>query len=448
MADAHPTIPAKSKTEKCKLTDRFLLALKGAAPGTRRTIWDAVESGLAVRITDRGAVSFIVTRRVKGSPKPVRITIGRYGDVSLADARARAAALKAEMREGSDPRRRQREEIEAKKRADHEARLEELRATVHRFDAVAERYIAEHSKMRRSAHYTALVIRKDLVPRWGSLPVTKITRRHVTEMLHDIKGDKERRRNPDGISFAASKALAAASGLFGWAIASNLYEDLEHSPTTHVSAKRILGEKTKRDRVLDDDEIRAFVAVATAMKYPWGPLALMLLFSACRLREIAEARWDELDAANSILVVSASRMKGKREHSIPLTPAMQDIIGSLPKFQQSRFLFSSSGGRAPVGAFGRFKERLDAGMAKAMPGGVKPWVLHDLRRSARSLMSRAGVAPDVAEKCLAHLPGGVEGTYDRWSYLPERRAALKALAALVDRIIHPAENVVSLRRAE
>jgi integrase len=446
LAESHTTLPVASETRKCKLTDRFLLALKPAAPGKRRTIWDEVERGLAVRVTDKGVVSFIVTRRVKGSPTPVRITIGRYGDVSLADARVQAAKLKTEMRGGSDPRTRRREEIEAKKRADEEARLANLRATAHRFDAVAERYIAEHSKMR-SAHYTALVIRKDLVPRWDSLPITQITRRHVTEMLHDIKGDKERRRNPEGISYAASKALAAASGLFGWAIASNLYEGFEHSPTTHVSAKRILGEKTKRDRVLDEDEIRAFIAAATAMNYPWGPLAKILLLSACRLREIAEAQWSEVDAVNLMLVVPAARMKGKREHSIPLTPAMQDIIGSLPKFQQGQFLFSSSGGRAPVGAFGRFKERLDARMATAMPDGIKPWVLHDLRRTARSLMSRAGIAPDVAEKCLAHLPGGVQGTYDRWSYLPERRAALEALAALVDRIIKPTANVVPLRRA-
>jgi integrase len=448
MADSYPTILAKSEPEKCRLTDRFLQSLGPAVPGKRRTIWDETERGLAARVTDKGAISFIVTRRVKGSPKPVRITLGRYPEVSLAQARTDASAAKAEMRSGVNPRERERQEREQKKREAEQARLAQLRATEHTFENVAERYITEHSKMR-SAHYTELVIRKDLVPRWGLLPVTEITRRHVTEMLHDIKGDKarRRRRNPDGISYAASKALAATSGLFGWAIASNLYEGLEHSPTTHVSAKRILGEKTKRARILDDVELRAFVAAATAMAYSWGPMALMLLFSACRLREIAEAQWDEVDASNSMLVVPASRMKGKQEHSIPFTVAMQDVVGSLPKFQQGRFLFSSSGGRAPVGAFGRFKERLDAGMAEAMPDGIKPFVLHDLRRTAQSLMARAGVAPDIAEKCLAHAPGGVQGTYDRWSYLPERRAALEALAALVDRIVNPAENVVPLRRA-
>jgi integrase len=112
----------------------------------------------------------------------------------------------------------------------------------------------------------------------------------------------------------------------------------QYASPTRVRSVRIIGEKIKRDRVLDDDEIRAFVAAATAMAYPWGSLALMLLFSACRLREIAEARWGELDAINAMLIVPASRMKGKREHSIPFTRAMQDIIGSLPKFHHGQFL--------------------------------------------------------------------------------------------------------------
>jgi hypothetical protein len=60
-------------------------------------------------------------------------------------------------------------------------------------------------------------------------------------------------------------------------------------------------------------------------------------------------------------------------------------------------------------------------------------------------MGRAGVESSIAEKCLAHLPGGVEGTYDRWSYLPERRAALEKLRALIERIINPTDNVLALR---
>jgi integrase len=78
-------------------------------------------------------------------------------------------------------------------------------------------------------------------------------------------------------------------------------------------------------------------------------------------------------------------------------------------------------------------------------GGIKPWVLHDLRRTARSLMSRAGVRPDIAERVMGHAIAGVEGVYDRHSYRDEKAIAVKDLTALIDRIINaPADNVVLL----
>jgi integrase len=69
--------------------------------------------------------------------------------------------------------------------------------------------------------------------------------------------------------------------------------------------------------------------------------------------------------------------------------------------------------------------------------GTSGWRLHDLRRTARSLMSRAGVAPDIAERCLGHVIPGVRGVYDRWEYLGEKRAAFEALAGLVEGITRP-----------
>jgi integrase len=77
--------------------------------------------------------------------------------------------------------------------------------------------------------------------------------------------------------------------------------------------------------------------------------------------------------------------------------------------------------------------------------GTKDWSLHDLRRTARSLMSRAGVPADHAELALGHILGGVRGVYDRHSYRDEKRAAFEALAAQIDRILQPADNVVPLR---
>ena len=74
------------------------------------------------------------------------------------------------------------------------------------------------------------------------------------------------------------------------------------------------------------------------------------------------------------------------------------------------------------------------------------WGLHDLRRTARSLLSRAGVRPDISERVLGHAINGVEGTYDRHAYTTEKAHALNALASLIDGIVHPQDTAVPMRR--
>ena len=70
-----------------------------------------------------------------------------------------------------------------------------------------------------------------------------------------------------------------------------------------------------------------------------------------------------------------------------------------------------------------------------MACGVKDWRLHDLRRSSRSLLSRAGVNSDIAERCLGHAIPGVRRVYDRHHYLPEMRQAFEALATQIDIVL-------------
>jgi integrase len=105
---------------------------------------------------------------------------------------------------------------------------------------------------------------------------------------------------------------------------------------------------------------------------------------------------------------------------------------------QAAILFTTDGER-PFSGYSKAKAKFDADC------GVTGWTLHDLRRTARSLMSRASVSADVAERCLGHVISGVRGTYDRHAYFDEKKRAFEALAALIDRIVNPpADNVVSL----
>jgi integrase len=101
------------------------------------------------------------------------------------------------------------------------------------------------------------------------------------------------------------------------------------------------------------------------------------------------------------------------------------------------WLFSLNGD--PISTFRRKAE-----LEKA--SGTSGWRLHDLRRTARSLMSRAGVNADIAERCLGHVIPGVRGIYDRHEYAREKAHAFEALASLIERIVHPSDKVVGLRR--
>jgi integrase len=147
--------------------------------------------------------------------------------------------------------------------------------------------------------------------------------------------------------------------------------------------------------------------------------------------EVSEKAW----------TIPGARYKTKIDHVIPLTEAARGAIERLPKIAGATFVFSGDGKRAFSG-YSKAKARFD----KAC--GVTGWTLHDLRRTARSLMSRAGVNADIAERCLGHVISGVRGTYDRHAYFDEKKQALEALAALIGRIVSPpAGNVVSIEAA-
>jgi integrase len=111
-----------------------------------------------------------------------------------------------------------------------------------------------------------------------------------------------------------------------------------------------------------------------------------------------------------------------------LSKAAKTVIASVPVIGDGDLVFSHDGKR-PVGGFSKFKSALDKS------SGVKGWRLHDLRRTARSLMSRAGVNSDIAERCLGHIINGVRGVYDRHAYLEEKRAAFDALAKEIKHIL-------------
>ena len=108
-----------------------------------------------------------------------------------------------------------------------------------------------------------------------------------------------------------------------------------------------------------------------------------------------------------------------------------------------------SDGAKPFSGFSKAKRELDKTIADLREregrAPMPAYVFHDLRRTARSLMSRAKVPTDHAERAIGHVIGGVRETYDRYEYLDEKAAAFEALAAMVSNILNPESNVITLR---
>ena len=147
------------------------------------------------------------------------------------------------------------------------------------------------------------------------------------------------------------------------------------------------------------------------------------------------------EIVNGDWIIPAERYKTGKELVIPLSQAAKEIVDGMraPNGGSADFVFSSNGGRTRIANFSSFKDNLDA-----KTGIVEPWVLHDLRRTSRSLLSRAGVSADIAERCLGHVIGGVRGVYDRYSYHREKAVAFEKLAQLIEGIVNPTDNVIAL----
>jgi integrase len=176
----------------------------------------------------------------------------------------------------------------------------------------------------------------------------------------------------------------------------------------------------------------------------------MLLLTAQRHSEVARMSHGEIDA-EGIWTIPAERYKTKRPNYVPLSRAALALIERQPKFNDCQYVFPTRA-KTPYSRSGKSKAKLDKAVFAVMKAQAKKgakvelipnWALHDLRRTAKTLMVRAGVRPDISERVLGHVIAGVEGTYDRHSYADEKRDALEKLAAMIERILEPVPSNVT-----
>jgi integrase len=334
--------------------------------------------------------------------------------LSLASARELCARVLREAQAGRNP--------ALKKRQQRE---EQAAAEADTFQTIAEEFLRREGPRLRTLSQRKSDLEL-LYPSLGRLPIPEIRRAQFVREFDRIADQRGLVR--------ASRVQTATKALLNWYSARSDYISvLTRTP------QRISIQEHTRSHVPSDAELRAILLAAEQDEGPFGRYLLFTLSTATRRGESAGLRRSELSPDGRTWIIPGSRYKNGKDCLVPLSERAQAIIASMPVLGD--FVFTANG----TCALGNFAERKKA-FDEAC--GVPGWVIHDLRRAARTLLSRAGISADIAERCLGHSLSGVRRTYDRHEYETEKRHAFEALAALVERITRPPADVVVPIRAK
>jgi integrase len=394
---------------------------------TRREISDLGCLGLFLVLQPSGARSWALRYRHDGKPRKLTlgpaIMLGKgeaepgqpaIGDaLTLAGARKLATESMHLLKQGRDP---------------GTETLGKDRAAADTFQAVAEEYLKREGKRLRTVEWRRTVLERLVYPAIGRRRIGEVLRLEIVRLLDRI----EDKNGP----VMADRTLAVIRKIMNWHASRS---ERFNSPIVRGMARTRPKERA-RQRTLTDDELRAIWGTAESYPGVFGAYIQFILLTGARRLEAAKLNRTEIIGTDWIL--PPTRNKTKLEFVRPLSEAARKVLARLPEIGTLGLVFTSDGTRA-LGGFGKPKRAFD----KAC--GVEGWVLHDLRRSARSLMSRAGVPADHAEICLGHALPGVRHVYVRHEYYAEKARAFEALAALIGRIVHEeSDNVVPIRREQ
>jgi integrase len=396
------------------------IAIRNLKKGDKRKeLPDPAARGLYVIVEPSGFKSFAVRFRFDGKPKKLSL-----GNISLSAARKAAAHALHEVEEGRDP-------TIAKK----EARAKRRAIEADTFAAIVERYFQIECGLKRdgdkltfndkdrTAARRLADLERLVLPTLGKRPVSEVRRSEVVAVLDNIQLENG--------PVMADRTLGYVRKIFNWH--ATRADDFK-TPIVRGMARTKSSERARK-RILTDDEIRK---VWVNTEGPFFALIKFLLLSGARRDEAARMTWDEVK--DGIWELPAERNKTKLPLLRPLSTAALAVIESQRRDDGGRYVFTNDG-KTPFQNFARSKKEFDA------ITGTSGWVVHDLRRTARSLLSKVQVPERHSEECLGHVIGGIKGRYDQHSYFDEKRDAYDKLAALLTRIITPPpDNVTALHK--
>ena len=375
-----------------RLTDGIVKTLPTPPKGNKIT-YDAELPGFGARVTAAGSRAFVLGYRT-AEGRERRITIGQYPAWSVKAAREEAKRLRRIVDSGGDP------------LGEEQA----IRSAPTMADLCAE-YEREHLPDKRGAtqRNDRLMIRREILPRFGRRKVTDIKSSDIRAMHREISEDR---------TYTANRTLALLKRLFNFAM------HLDRRWRGDNPAARIaMNYEERRERYLSLDELQRLTAVlADWPDRQAADIVRMLLLTGARKSEVLAARWDQFDFAASKWIKPASSTKSKRTHEVLLSPAVLQLLNGIERTSEHVFPGSGKNG---------YRDDIKSQWPKITKAAkIADLRIHDLRHSHASFLVNSGFSLEVIKAVLGHQS---ITTTQRYSHLYDetKKAAADRVAALV-----------------
>lgn len=395
-----------------KLTDRKLKAIHGVPCQKPYKLSDG--AGLLIRVSAKGSISWAFKYRLGGrESEAIILTLGKYPDMGLKQARDSRDKCRNWLADGKDP------------RLQLNLTMEESLKPVTVQEAI-EYWIREYAEDNRAnVERHKAELRKHIYPYIGKMALSDCETRYWLGCF-----DRMKKKTPvaAGYVFQMCKQALKFCRVRRYAVSLAL-EDL--------SIPDVGKKQAKRDRVLSDKEAgdlwSAIIDGTRFMPYYTNLLKVAMVFG-CRTQEIRLSEWNEWDMGAWVWTVPKAHSKGGEKIIRPVPEAMRPFIQELHEENKSTGLFLGElKGSEAVSQWGRtLYKRFDH---------AEPWTLHDLRRTLATHLNNMGIAPHVVEQLLGHSMPGVMAIYNRSVYLPEKLDALNKWCERLEILSHGYSNI-------
>lgn len=415
-----------------RLTPRFV-ENSTVLPGQKRTeYWDDKAPGLMLRVTDKGARSWVYAYRDPINKRYRKHTFGSPASHSLAEARDYARECLTDVRNGIDPVTKRETAIEEQRQAQLEAQQK-----LYTFDNLADDWTRRHVDVKLKPSTAAEYKRHldtYLRPELGPVPIRDITKAEVLRVIN-LTADKG--NGGSGAPVTADRLKATLSSMFNWAIDEGM---LEQNPAYRIRRR---APSKPRERILKDEQFPVFWKALdkTDLSDQLRVIFKLLLYTGVRRSQVAGARLEELslDGDKPYWEVGRDRAKNSRGHVLPLSePAVALFKDAIEDFSDDTYVFPAfrSISRTPhINGESVSHAMRDVREVAKLP----ELTTHDLRRTVGTGMARLGVPKEIRAHVLNHKTVAASSVttavYDQYDYFDEKKDALDLWANEVQNMI-------------